>query len=90
MTWRHHTWHASRNHFATPQHWCGEIHSDPHMVMNANAQVSSMSQKLVCIFLVGHQRTPDTDMGYPRCVICYLRESFCCLSLVEYSQPQCS
>jgi hypothetical protein len=33
------------------------------MVMNDNAQVSSMSQKLVCIFLVGHQRTPDTDTG---------------------------
>jgi hypothetical protein len=41
--------------------------------MNDNAQVSSMSQKLVRIFLVGHQRTPDTDMGHPRGVICYLR-----------------
>jgi hypothetical protein len=42
------------------------------MVMNDNAQVSSMSQKLVCIFLVGHQRTPDTDTGHLRGVICYL------------------
>jgi hypothetical protein len=31
-----------------------ESSSDPHMVMSDNAQVSSMSQKLVCIFLVGH------------------------------------
>jgi hypothetical protein len=32
------------------------------MVMNDNAQVSSMSRKPVCIFLVGHHHTPDTDM----------------------------
>jgi hypothetical protein len=42
------------------------------MVMNDNAQVSSLSQKLVCIFLVGHQRTPNIDMDHPRGVICYL------------------
>jgi hypothetical protein len=46
--------------------------SDPHMVMNDNAQVSSMSQKLVCLFLLGHQRTPDIDMGHPIGVIFYL------------------
>jgi hypothetical protein len=39
------------------------------MVMNDNAQVSSMSQKLVCIFLVGHHRITDTDTGHPRGVI---------------------
>jgi hypothetical protein len=42
------------------------------MVMNDNAQVSSMSQKLVCIFLVGHQCIPDIDMGHPRGVSYYV------------------
>jgi hypothetical protein len=40
-------------------------------VMNDNAQVSSMSQKLVCILLVGHLRVADINMGHPRGVILY-------------------
>jgi hypothetical protein len=42
------------------------------MVMNDNAQVFSMSQKLVCISLAGHQCIPDKDTGHPRGVIYYL------------------
>jgi hypothetical protein len=41
-------------------------------VMNDNAQVFSMSQKLVCISLAGHQSIPNKDMGHPRGVISYL------------------
>jgi hypothetical protein len=42
------------------------------MVMIDNAQVFSMSQKLVCISLAGHQRISDKDTGHPRGVIFYL------------------